>query len=444
MRLLYRRSRHAVTIGAALLLALAGPALLAHTARAATSDDLVIVTNTPDVTHAPEQSDVTFTITAQNSGTVAEQPAIDLARGIGDLILVSQTCPGASSVLGTANSGWTCYYPPLAPGATLTATLTAQIINTPDRAAFEVACVAPADQISGSFNFPPGGCQTANVTIDPNLSGTGVMYADLAVDSITPSVTHAKPGDLVTFTVVASNHGRDAGSMYVIGPAVTDGLSFNPPPGVFFDTLCGAFNGPAPTPDANQGPSADGGACEYDLVPPGTAVIDIFPAIVQSPGVVTDTACADGLASPTQISPLYACNTAAVEVDDGSPTPTTAPAPVSAPAPTSPPSPITGPVTGPAALPSTSGTMPVTNACPGYMGRRDWRYTILIHHKVSCRQSRSLIHRADRVVRRTGMTVKVSSWACRREPVLQHGHAWLDTCGQRRGALVIWTERRGR
>ncbi len=46
MRLLYRRSRHAVTIGAALLLALAGPALLAHTARAATSDDLVIVTNT--------------------------------------------------------------------------------------------------------------------------------------------------------------------------------------------------------------------------------------------------------------------------------------------------------------------------------------------------------------------------------------------------------------
>jgi len=444
MRLPYRQCRHAVTIGGALLLVLVGLMVLAHTAGAATSDDLVIVSNTPNVTHAPEGADVTFTITAQNDGTVAEQPAIDLTGGIGDLTAVSQSCPGASSVQGSANSGWTCYYPPLAPGATLTATLTAQIINTPDRAAFEVACVAPADQISGSFNYPAGGCQTANVTIDPNLSGTGVIYADLAVDSITPSVTHAKPGDLVTFTVVASNHGRDAGSMYVIGPAVTDGLSFNPPPGVFFDTLCGAFNGPAPTPDANQGPSADGGACEYDLVPPGTAVIDIFPAIVQSPGVVTDTACADGLASPTQISPLYACNTAAVVVDDGSPTPTSAPTPVGAPAPTSPPSPITGPVTGPAALPSTSGTMPVTNACPGYMGRRDWRYTILIHHKVSCRQSRSLIHRADRVVRRTGITVKVSSWACRREPVLQHGHTWLDTCGQRRGALVIWTERRGR
>jgi uncharacterized repeat protein (TIGR01451 family) len=391
--------------------------------------------------------DVTFTITAANNGTVPEQPVIVLPRGYGDFTLVSHSCPGASSVQGAANSGWTCYYPPLAPGGTVTTTLTAQLIATPDLSAFLIACVAPADQISSTFNYPPGGCQTANVTVDPNLSGVGTMYADLQVDSITPSLTHAKPGDRVTYTIVASNHGRDAGYMFVITGAITAGISLNQPDNPFLETLCGAYNGPPPTPAGPLGVSADGDACEYGLVPPGTAVIDTYPAIVQGPGFATDTACADAGVSATpsqvQISPQYACQTAAVAVDAGSTT-ATAPSPAT-PTPTTTPAPILGPVTAPIA-PSAkpAAGVRVTMGCPAYTERRSWRYTILTRHKMSCTQSRGLIRRADRVLRRTDVTVKLSAWACRREPVFREGHMWLDTCGQRRGALVIWTEQRDR
>lgn len=161
----------------------------------------------------------------------------------------------------------------------------------------------------------------------------------------------------MTFTILATNHGRDAGWMFVNTAAVTSDLSFTsgpPPLGEPF-ALCGGYNAPAPT-WTTEGVSADGSNCEYGLVAPGATVIDTYTTLVQGPGFATDTACATSDGDVLQTSPGYACKTAVVAVaDDTSPTPT-ASAPggsVGGQRGASPPWPVT--TAGPAPLPTTAG-----------------------------------------------------------------------------------------
>lgn len=71
-------------------------------------------------------------------------------------------------------------------------TYTAHVTGTPESSADEIACVAPLSQDTGS-NFPRTNCGTGTVTIDPNLSGVGAIWADLEVDSITPNVDLPSP-----------------------------------------------------------------------------------------------------------------------------------------------------------------------------------------------------------------------------------------------------------
>ncbi len=451
--------RYAATITVGLTFSFLGLALGLNRAQAATptAGDLVIQSITPSPTHVPTTGgDVTFTIVAQNNGTVAEQPAINLNAGQGVSTYISQDCPGATSVQGSVNSGWICDYPPLAPGATVTATVVAHIGPGYELQAFNEACVALADQVSPTNHSPVGDCQTANVTIDPNLTGVGPISADFEVDSITPSVDHAKPGDIVTFTTVVSNHGRDAGFLFVLPGIVTSDLvGFRASPLFESHAQCGAVNGPPPTPTYG-GPSADGGACEYTpLIAPGDTVIVTHTDMVQGPGIAADTACAqiDPLAQSHEINTGsgWPCKTAAITVDNSAST-TTTPSPPAGSIP--PPTPAEGATNPSSSTPSPSPittvrpvSRPSTSTCPTYTqraDRRSWQYTILTHQKVTCSQSRALIHRADHALQRSGVTVQVSSWSCRREPTRSRGVTWLDDCNQPRGPLLIWTERRGR
>ena len=97
--------------------------------------------------------------------------------------------------------------------------------------------------------------------------------ADLAVVSKTSDVTHAKVGDYVTFTVVATNNGPDAADLDVVEQL--------PPALALVSHTC------------DRGISADGPFCEYGILQPGETVTSVVVAEVLSTDekYVTNTAC---------------------------------------------------------------------------------------------------------------------------------------------------------
>jgi uncharacterized repeat protein (TIGR01451 family) len=101
----------------------------------------------------------------------------------------------------------------------------------------------------------------------------GVPTADLAIVSDTADISHAKVGDEVTFTVVATNHGPDAAELDVV--------EYLPSAFAFVAHEC------------DRGISADGPFCEYGTIQPGETVTTRVVAVVveKSDKYVTHTAC---------------------------------------------------------------------------------------------------------------------------------------------------------
>ena len=138
-----------------------------------------------------------------------------------------------------------------------------------------------------------------------------VKGADLGIVSITPNVTHAKVGDLVTFTIVAENYGPDSGEIDVNTAKAVEGLMG----GGSTSTNCGIINGPPPQPGTFGN---DGSGCEdIGSFPPGTTVIDTLIALIAptSTGVASDTACTWSAAGTNDPNPSNDCATATVTVD---------------------------------------------------------------------------------------------------------------------------------
>lgn len=138
-----------------------------------------------------------------------------------------------------------------------------------------------------------------------------VNRADLGIVSITPSLTHAKVGDVVTFTIVATNYGPDPGEIDVNTAAASKGF-------VTTSTNCGAVNGPPPQPGSF---GADGAACEdIGSFPFGTTVTDtvVVQVAPTSSGVTSDTACTWSVPGINDPNPSNDCATATVTVDSGS------------------------------------------------------------------------------------------------------------------------------
>jgi uncharacterized repeat protein (TIGR01451 family) len=110
----------------------------------------------------------------------------------------------------------------------------------------------------------------------------GTPTADLAIVSNTASVRHAKVGDVVTFTIGATNNGPDPAELFVQTAQTLDSLKFE-----------------SVTCDFHI--SNDGTLCEYHVLQPGDTVTQTVRAQVQATGsrFATETAC---VASPGPIN----------------------------------------------------------------------------------------------------------------------------------------------
>jgi alpha-tubulin suppressor-like RCC1 family protein len=95
--------------------------------------------------------------------------------------------------------------------------------------------------------------------------------------------------------------------------------------------------------------------------------------------------------------------------------------------------------------PTGGGVGSKSTGCPVYTrrsGRREWRYTIRIHRKLSCSASRSLIRRVDAATSRVdpdpGVYIRVSPWVCREfRPVRSR---IIGDCRQQGRRRLRWTE----
>jgi uncharacterized repeat protein (TIGR01451 family) len=114
------------------------------------------------------------------------------------------------------------------------------------------------------------------ITIGLVLAATSaaqeVPNADLAIVSNTANVKHAKVGNEVTFTIIATNHGPDAAELNVTWASEQMQL---------VSETC------------DLGISADTPACEYGIVEPGQTLTTIVVAEVISTGSkhAVSTAC---------------------------------------------------------------------------------------------------------------------------------------------------------
>jgi hypothetical protein len=140
---------------------------------------------------------------------------------------------------------------------------------------------------------------------------------DLAIVSNTANVRHAKVGQVVTFTIVATDYGPDLpGELFVQAHQASDSLQLGP-------VICEPFGQCAPVicefALSLPGPSADHTQCEFGieghLGEPVTATIAFA---IQGTGskYASDTACVSASDYPPPLDPNPAndCATATVKI----------------------------------------------------------------------------------------------------------------------------------
>lgn len=128
----------------------------------------------------------------------------------------------------------------------------------------------------------------------PASAGAQAGNADLAVVSITASAKHAKVGDQVTFTIVATNNGPEADDFNVYFSS--DQLHL-------VSMTC------------DLGISADTPACEYGTQPPGVMLTTTVVAQVMATGSNNAVATGCTVGSPgSDPNPGNDCASATVKV----------------------------------------------------------------------------------------------------------------------------------
>jgi uncharacterized repeat protein (TIGR01451 family) len=159
---------------------------------------------------------------------------------------------------------------------------------------------------------------SGNKSAAATTTGTTWACADLAIVSNTATVSQAKVGQDVTFTIVATNNSPDPAELFVQTVQTSDGLS--------------------PVSTTCEGVSADGSFCEYGSVAPGQTVTETLVARVLSTGSqsASDVACVTtpDPTNETDPNPSNNCRTGTVEVvptSDPPPPPSSPPADTTAP-----------------------------------------------------------------------------------------------------------------
>jgi uncharacterized repeat protein (TIGR01451 family) len=107
------------------------------------------------------------------------------------------------------------------------------------------------------------GLATVGLTLASGAGAQAVPTADLAIVSNTASVEHAKVGDEITFTIIATNNGPDAADFNVMWTSEQLQL---------VSETC------------DLGISPDTPACEYGIVGPGVTVTTTVVAEVVATG----------------------------------------------------------------------------------------------------------------------------------------------------------------
>ena len=131
--------------------------------------------------------------------------------------------------------------------------------------------------------------------------------ADLAIVSNTPNVTHARVGQNVTFTIVATNNGPDP-AYPIVNISVETSLTYGggelPPEALL---ITGG--------ECDHGVSGDGVYCEYDLTAPGETLTETFVGQVR-PGAkrAVNTACIPAWLDVNDPNPANDCLAATVKV----------------------------------------------------------------------------------------------------------------------------------
>ena len=143
------------------------------------------------------------------------------------------------------------------------------------------------------FIWSAGAVITTSLVLAAVVVAQGIPNADLAVVANTANVTHAKVGDKVTFTIVATNNGPDAADFSVSW--ASDQLQL-------VSETC------------DLGISADTPACEYGVIDRGvtlttTVVAEVISAndkqavstacVVEQPGFIDDPDHANNCAAAT-------------------------------------------------------------------------------------------------------------------------------------------------
>jgi uncharacterized repeat protein (TIGR01451 family) len=119
--------------------------------------------------------------------------------------------------------------------------------------------------------------------------------ADLAIVSSTSSVRHAKVGETVTFTIVATNNGPDQAELFVQTAQQLDGLKFE-------SVTC-------------EGVSSDGTFCEYGFLQPGaTRTADVQAQVQAGTRFATETACVTSPGPINDPNPGNDCASAVVRI----------------------------------------------------------------------------------------------------------------------------------
>ncbi|MGZ4243032.1 MAG: fibronectin type III domain-containing protein [Solirubrobacteraceae bacterium] len=253
---------------------------------------------------------------------------------------------------------------------------------------------------------------------------TSPCNADVELVSNTASVSHARVGQDVIFTIVARNNGPDAVELHVDVGQALNGLDIASPIG------------------CDYGVGADGTWCEYGYFAPGGTVTQTVVGEVQdtTSGYANDVACVGSFETIDDPNLDNDCAIATVAIDHPTVPATPPPAAVS---PASPPG-----VAMPTAPPRGSGP----RSCSAYTvvhtvrsghgtRRRTIRIEQIVPGALSCGATRDLVHRADMAFARSrsGVDVRISPWLCR-EDWLGSRVVAFDTCKQPQGPRISWTE----
>jgi uncharacterized repeat protein (TIGR01451 family) len=228
-------------------------AVITSTVATAGQADLA-VTNTPSASNVPAGSNITYTQTVTNNGP-----------GTSNTLTFSETIPPNTTFQSITQGAWSCTTP--AVGATGTVTCTLATLNA--AASSPITLVVQVNAGTPSGTVITDTASASAVTSDPNAAnssatanvtvGTGTS-ADVSITK-TASPTPVNQGNLLTYTLTATNNGPASATNVVVIDTLPSSLKF-----VSAVTTAGTCSQAANTVTCQLGTIANAGTATISIV----------------------------------------------------------------------------------------------------------------------------------------------------------------------------------